>query len=260
MDYNITTKELAYMSISEMTGLNRLEIEEIIHEYNDFNRIFESLSRNLIKIAVDTIKIYAFHVTTSSDECKSIKEKGLLNLKHALSSHTRLFNYLKEKGVIFDIGNKTFEYRENRFKIDYEQFRNLSSYDSNLKEIARRIYNDNAVNGFLTNERKYVSPINETPEILFILNEKLHGDLNLTADWKKDCNAYKINFFAYLNQIQMCSFELKDEYDDSELIKQLLGYAIDKVILNMDQKILYIKNDIDIPSEQITNIMPFNHW
>lgn len=260
MDYNITTKELAYRSISEMTELTRSEIEKIIHEDNDYNKILESLSSNLKEFSLDTIKIYAFHVTTSSDECKSIKENGLFNLQRVLSSDTRLCNYLKKKSVIFDIGNKTFEYSGKRFNIDYEQYRNILSYDSCLKEIARRIYDDNAVNGFLTKEGKYASPINETPEILLKIYEKLHSDLNLTEDWKKDCKAYIIYFFAYLNQIQMCSFDLEDEYDDSELIIKLLEYAIDKVINNMGQKILYIKNDIDIPAEQITNIMPFKHW
>ena len=100
----------------------------------------------------------AFHVLGSLDECREIKANGLMNLQAVLSRDTTLKRLLDKVEITFDIPNKVVSCGGNSYDIDYEKYRNhhfLMGIDEKLNHIARRVYYDFCVNGFMVNDNVY---------------------------------------------------------------------------------------------------------
>lgn len=77
-------------------------------------------------------------------------------------------------------------------------------------------------------------------------------------EWSERSKSYKVNFYATIDQIHRFNFDLSEKQEkltdeDIEQIKQwMVRHAIDRANSDLYSEVfLYIKEDIDIPADQI---------
>jgi hypothetical protein len=86
----------------------------------------------------------------------------------------------------------------------------------------------------------------------------------LDLEWRKHSTSYKVNFFAYLDQLERYNFDLdehrdppyarwNDLNDNDKAIKWMLGRAIDRAFDELGDTYLYVRSKFYIPAEQIAN-------
>lgn len=263
---------MAYKFLLDFLGITG---EDFIMDYIvECNKDFETFWRKhfdkLESVDITDIRIMAFHITATQDECAEIKENGLKNLQKVLSEDTRLKELLANYDIAFDISERTVAVKDKVININYDDYRDkfrLSQYEKNISAVAHRLYYDYLVNGFMSNDNvfNYGTEIHKRPEF-FIQLVKLFPQLKEAEQkWIEQSKSYKITFFAYVEQIQPFCFELNNIQDppfndwidlsvNQRLKKQLLSYSIDRAFRwGRDETFLYIKDDIDIPPEQIVS-------
>lgn len=244
--------------------------ELIIKCENDFEQFWK---RNIDKISdvnISDLQIIAFHVVGALDDCKDIRENGLMNLQEVLKRDTVISGMLSHYGLIFDIENKILNCNGEKYDIDYEKYRGrrfLSELDEKLDRIAYRVYYDYCVNGFLLNDnvKDYGTSIHERPEFLITLVGLSQKVEELDEFWRNHSKSYVVNFYATLEQVHRFNFNL-DEHrdppyedwneldDDMKVKKWMLSYAIDRANNNLDMQCLYVRDEIIIPPNQIESI------
>ena len=265
-DFDIRTKDSAYyfaLDFLNMTG------EELIDNYileceENFDIFWSKIFATIDGSDINTLKINAYHITSNYDECAEVKQFGLRNLQFVMSNDTRLSRFLKENNLHFDIDKKVLYYEGDKYNINYDYYRwrvNLLPRERSLADIARRLYYDHAVNGFLAcnDLLSYGTDIHLRPEILMLLVNlfpKLEG---LEKEWISQCNGYKLDFFASLEQVQRCTFDLdvkreatdpRYQLSDEQKIKYwMLYHALNREVI--PEVFIYIRDDTIITPQQI---------
>lgn len=126
-----------------------------------WNKLFEQIQA----IDISDLKIIAFHIVGSLDECKEIEESGLMDLRKVLANNTVLGKELK-KGVKVDIENKVVSCNDKNYMLNEES-------SGKLFLVSNRLLNDYCVNGFLCNDNifSYGDDIYKRPEFLKNISE-----------------------------------------------------------------------------------------
>lgn len=216
---------------------------------------------------ISKMRFNAFHITGSLDDCVEIKNFGLKNLQLVLSSDTDLSRVLHESGLWIDIMSRELNYLGYRISIDYDRYNEIitpTDLEKRIKSLARRIYKDYCIDGFfcIDNPFSYGTGIHKRPE--FFQNiVALFPELEIVERrWLESSKSYKVNFFAYYEQIQRLTFGL-DCYDDppcygwvdltdvQKLKKWMLSRAIYRVNNELGEKYIFIMDETSIPPEQI---------
>lgn len=269
MDFDLRTTDSAYSFVLDTLGITD---EQFINEYlveceRDFEKLWKKYYKQLKHIDVTKIRIWAFHMTGSLDNCKSIAQEGLCNLHHALSTNSTMANVFRKYGLEFDVINKVMYFNDIAYNIDYKNYQgrcNLYGKDEQLSRIAYRICNDYCVNGFMCNDdfRSYGFDVHIRPEFILDLVNMFPELSKLDLEWRRCSTSYNVNFFVYLNQVERYNFDL-DEYrdppyemwedldDNDKVIKWMLGHAIDRAFDELNDIILYIRSNFHVPPEQI---------
>ena len=272
MDYDLRTCQKAYDFIFEFMNMTSDEyIDEFVIECeNDFEKFWERNIDRIKKVDISKLHIIAFHVVGTLDNCKEIKEKGLMNLQEVLSNNTLLCRLLKSDGIEFDITKKTMSHNDVIYDIDYDKYRSslfLTEEEKKISKVAHRVYYDFCVNGFLCNDNvfDYGTDIHKRPEFLMTLCNLLPEVKKLERCWKNNAKSYRIEFYATIEQIQRFNFGL-DEFqdppyegweklnDEMKIKKWMLSHAIDRASNVLNEDYLYIKDDVIIPRSQILKI------
>lgn len=211
------------------------------------------------------MRIVAFHIVGSLDECKEIKENGLEDLQKVLSSDTTLSRELKKVDVQIDIANKLISCDDNSYILNTES-------SGPLFFVSNRLLNDYCINGFFFNDDifNYGNMVYKRPEFLMNISELFPKVRSLDELWKRKSKSYKINFYATVEQIAEFTFELSNELDppyrdwgilsdDMKIKKWLFSHALERARDNLEtEEFLYIKNGVIIPPEQIISIDELN--
>ena len=272
MYFDLRTCDAAYYFVLDFMNMTPDEYitERIINCGNDFETLWNRNIERIKSVDISGLRLMAFHVVGSLDECREIKEKGLMNLQTVLSEETTLKRLLERAGVTFDIPNKLVRYKGNSYDIDYEKYKGyhlLTGIDEKLDRVAYRVYYDFCVNGFMANDNifDYGTDIHERPEFLMTLGELFPQVEKVESFWRAKSKSYRVDFYATVGQVHRFNFEL-DEYrdppyedwfdldDDMRLKKWMLSHAIDRAHDDLDMTILYIKDDVIIPANQIIDI------
>lgn len=272
MDFDLRTCDAAYYFVLDFMDMtpNEFITEQVINCENDFEIFWNRNIERIESVDITGLRLMAFHIVGSLDECREIKEKGLMNLQKVLSEDTTLKRLLERAGVTFDIQNKLLYCNENSYDIDYEKYRGqhfLTGIDEKLDCVAHRVYYDFCVNGFMANDNvyNYGTNIHERPEFLMTLGELLPQAQKVEVVWRNRAKSYRVDFYATVNQVHRFNFEL-DEYrdlpyegwfeldDEMKLKKWMLSHAIDRAHDDLSMTILYVKDDVVIPANQIISI------
>lgn len=271
MDFDLRTTDSAYSFVLDALGMTG---EQFIYEYqivckNNYEKLWKKYYKKLEKIDVNKIRIWAFHITGSLDNCRSIKQDGLYNLQHCLSTESMLSKIFRKYGLRFDIDNKIMYFNGISHNVDYRRYCNRCNLYGNEKQlgcIAYRLCEDYCVNGFMCNDdfRSYGFDVHIRPEFILDLVKMFPELSELDLEWRRCSISYKVNFFVYLCQIERNNFDLDEYYDppyelwdklddNEKVIKWMLGHAIDRAFNELNDTYLYVRSDLYVPSEQIVD-------
>lgn len=270
MDFDLRTTDSAYSFVLNILGIPG---EQFIDEYiiecdKDYEQLWGKYYKQLKDIDASKIRVWAFHTTGSLDHCQSIMHEGLRNLHHALSADSKMANIFRKYGLEFDVDNKVMYYNGIAYDVDYEKYRQRYLYrkEELLSRIAYRLCKDFCVNGFMYTRdfRTYSYDIYIRPEFILDLVNMFPELSVLDLEWRKCSTSYKVNFFAYLDQLERYNFDLDeyrdppyamwDELDDNDkAIKWMLGRAIDRAFDELSDTYLYVRSNFYIPPEQIAD-------
>ena len=110
--------------------------------------------------------------------------------------------------------------------------------------------------------RSYGFDVCIRPEFILDLVNMFPELSELDLEWRRCSTSYKVNFFAYLDQLERYNFDL-DEYrdppyarwddldDNDKAIKWMIGRAIDRAFDELGDTYLYVRSNFYIPAEQI---------
>lgn len=272
MIFDLRTTQSAFEFVQSFMSMSSTEfiVDYLINCERDFDQFWKKHFKEIDAIGIDDLKIFAFHVTATSDHCEEIKLNGLINLQAVLSTNTRLKHMLEECGIIFDIKEKRIIANGRLIDIDYEKYRgrfDLSPFEEKIERLAHRLYYDYCVNGFLVNDNifDYGTDIHKRPEF-FIQLKAIFPHLTKAENiWEKLSKPYKVHFYATIDQIAPFCFDLNTDSDppfddwtdlsfEQRLKKRLLSYAIDRSYGDLGTQFLYIRDDHSIPPCQIISI------
>jgi hypothetical protein len=172
---------------------------------------------------------------------------------------------LKSYGLYFDVKRRLLLYKGKEYNVDYDWYRH-NDYSmlpqKYLKPIAHRVYYDYCVNEFMMNDDvfSYGTNIHERPEFMLKLSNAFPELKKMEEDWVERSQSYKVNFYTTIDQIHRFNFDLNDAQeeltdDEIEQIKRwMVSRAIDRANSDLFSEVfLYVKDEIDIPPEQITS-------
>lgn len=266
-NFDLRTPDSAYdflLTFFNMSGEDYIE-ELVINSNNEFETFWERNATRVKKIKMDDIKVWGFHVVGSLDKCGEIRSQGLRNLQKVLSRDTLLSRMLKSNGVIFDVKRHLLLYKGKEYNVDYDWYRH-NDYSmppqKYLKPIAHRLYYDYCVNGFMMNDDvfSYGTNIHERPEFMMKLSAAFPDLKKIEVEWAKRSKSYIVNFYATIDQIHRFNFDLNETQEEltDEEIEQIklwmVSRAIDRANSDLFSEVfLYVKDEIDIPPEQITS-------
>ena len=272
MNYDIRTCDSARQFVLDFMNmtLNEFETEYNCECQKDYEKFWGRNLKRIQKVDISNIKIMAFHILGALDECEEIKKNGLKNLKEVLSNDTLLKKKLSEFGIEFDIPRKIMVCNGISYDINYANYIDKlcsNKFEDNLGKVARRVCYDFFINGFLFNDNVlgYGTEIHKRPEFIIHLRKLFRQGKALEEYWKSHSKSYRIDFYATIEQVTRFTFELDRinnppfydwlYLDDKMKIKKwMLSYAIDRADNNANTKYVYIRDNINIPPDQIVEI------
>lgn len=269
MNFDLQTKDTACKFLLNFMQMSKSEyLDEYVLKCDSNYEIF--WDRNFQKIDsidISNIRVIAFHVVGSLDDCAEIKETGLKNLQQVLTDNSKLNTLLKSCNMWFDIGKHKLYYNDKSYDIHYDSHNETKLYtekEQKLHIIARRIYFDFCINGFLTNDDiySYGTDIHTRPEFIKDLVDAFPNLQKLETEWIQQSKPYKVIFYSYLNQIDNSTFDINNLDDPpyvdwinlscaQKIKKWMLGKAIARVNDSLPESYLYIKDNLSIPPNQI---------
>lgn len=134
MYFDLRTHELAYKFLLDFLGMTGedFNMDYIVECNKNFEIFWQKHFDTLESIDIRNLRIMAFHITATQDECAEIKENGLKNLQKVLSEDTRLKEILASYGIAFNILERTVVVKNKVININYDDYREkfrLSQYE-----------------------------------------------------------------------------------------------------------------------------------
>ena len=125
LNYDIRTIKHAQQTLSNLTGIpisvwEKHRSEESQFDYPD--DFVEDMIKRYGKIlsSYKDFEFIYFHVTTSANDCASIRKHGILDLKQSyLCEDSELKMFLDSQGIFIDLDNNLLMYRKKEFDITY---------------------------------------------------------------------------------------------------------------------------------------------
>lgn len=268
MYFDIRDENNAVQTLANLTGVDsKFWIAEKIKnqdrtdykdEYKDIERVIMDNNGHFPKLK--DIEIIITHITTSNDNCSSIKEKGLLNLKESYKIEgSDLRKFLDENGVYIDIDSRTLNYREKVFDISYGECpENNESSEYKSWSVGRKLYFDFAVCGFLTIDKRdiYGGLVHKRPEFLNDIDYLL--GTNLSAKWFESHSPYEVVFVVPAYKVIYGGWN--ENADEHERVLYYLSCAYESMNSKINTKEIICKDDTEVLPEDIIEINVFDKW
>ena len=273
MIFDLRTCDAAYNFVLEFLNISgeKFIADYIVECESNIETLWEKYFDMIDAINIQSLKIMAFHVTTTSDNCEEIKRNGLQNLQKVLSGDTILNQFLRKYGIKLDIPNRRLLYEQQAIDIDYDKYRGragITEHEEEIAKIARRVFFDPCVNGFMVRDNVFTySTIHKYPEFISILTDAFPKLQPMKIDWTQQSKTYKVDFYTHYRQVQNITFDLggtqyspKNIYQEltyEQTIKKWLLYrAVARVYDELGDVVLCVKDDVDIIPAQIISYTP----
>ena len=266
MIYDIHTKQAAQETLRRLTGIKYAQWDANRHRERDYQfqddfvatMIKEFGTKRLPKSYMD-MDYEFFHVTTSADQCISIRQNGVLDLQEAyLCKDSELRVFLDAHGVLINLDEETLRYKGHVYDIHYgARPWNDQSVEYKCWLVGRKLYYDYTICGFLSACLKspYGGMIHRRPEILWEIDELLNTQLS--REWEKTHTTYEI--LAIANGRDIC-YPYDDESPEEDKVMTYIVMAYNEALYDSSENILLLKNGVQIPPNDILEINPFVAW
>ncbi|MEH7114563.1 hypothetical protein V7124_19685 [Neobacillus niacini] len=244
--FDITTFNETMKTLKRMFGIDDEFILEFIkRENNTVHDFLNYISADKESISELDIIVTSTHVTTNDDECKSLKEIGLVNTIEAISLNTPFKRHLDKHGILINLQNGTVEHRGSTYFFG-KSFNGYSDTEEEnlLEHIAFKLYCDRQVNGFFCTENAltYGGRVNKRPELMNNIANLLNYN-ELVEDWVKNNNlkCYVIKFAIPLSEYSVDSFgnipSNLDNQVEIDLLKKI--WMIHLALTNIKDHVFY---------------------
>ena len=162
-------------------------------------------------------------------------------------------------------------YKQQVFDIDYDRYKgrfDLSGQEKKIEKIAHRVFYDYCIDAFMVCDDVFnYSTIHEYPEFVLKIVDAFPETKALANDWAKQSKPYRVDFYVYYSQLHEFTFDFGEtQYSPHDIYQELtyeqsvkkwmLSYAITRTYGGLSEVCLYVKDNIDVPSEQILSCMP----
>lgn len=265
MIYDIRSTEHAQRTLSSLTSVPTSIWERYLHHERDYTYIDDLVAdvidtHGYLPDSYQNFKFIYFHVTTSANECLSIQRYGLLDLKQAYSSpDSELKTFLEERDIHIDLEEKLLIYGDQTFDITFHSgFRpRQDTIAQACWGIGRKFYYDFTSCGFLSvwERSPYGGQVHHRPEILSDIEKLLK--LRLSQEWALTHKPYEI--VAQVSGEKIV-YDGDDGQSERDKVLTYLTTAYLTAFGEPSEKILLIKNNVQIPPEDIIEIKPLSHW
>lgn len=262
--YDIRTSESALGTLVNLTRVVPPIWEKYISRGNDY-RHDEDLVEDVIRKHGTFPENYEkwiftyFHITTSANGCASFKKHGILDLNNSYRcSDSELRTFLDDKGIEIDINERILKYKGRTYDISYG--RNPSRFDTIAHacwEIGRKFYYDYTTCGFLSvwSLSAYGGNVHYRPEILSNIDKLLN--LTLSQEWHVTHAPYEVIALVRGTDIV---YEGDDDQSDRDKVINYLTKAYNTAFGAPHEEIVLLKNNIQVPPQNIIEINPLSCW
>ena len=269
MYLNTLGKNELYESVAQITGVNIKSVKNFIKghaekivecHYDEYSieqmNLEEFLKGNRTEI-IDSVIIH--HISPRESE-NSIWQERLMTLPHALTRETVISTYLKKIGFTFSFdGNQIYMSKNGK----YVDVKNKLGTNLKMRLGGSGTYNDFNINGYLFVDEFIEDAIRGwlgSPEFLKSLANYYERN-DIADDFAENCYNYLVSFKVATDKIDIngwsekISVMRKTEILLRYAVNALSYYEINRTpFLQMDNPIIYLKRDYDVPKENIKKI------
>lgn len=265
MIYDIRTSEKALKTLVELTGVSKDIWDNYMDRINDYPYI-EKMIEEVVKRyghlphSYRDFEFVYFHITTSKENCRSIKNTGIFDLCKAYENkNSELRVFLDNKGIAIDLKRRILRYQDVEYDISYSKSKvprdNTKEYA--CWSIGRKFYFDYTTCGFLSvwARSPYGGLVHKRPEILMDIDNLL--GLNLSVEWQSMCKPFEV-------VAKVSGENIIYPYDEGDSEEDKVLYYLAKAFENYfgepHEEIVLLKNNIQIPPQDVLEIKPLVCW
>lgn len=267
MIYDIHTKQAAETTLVELTGIPLVFWR--INQYRVKNykcrddfilaMIQEYGQKDHLPRKYTDMEFRYIHVTTSANECLSIRTSGIMDLRSAYSCvDSELRRFLNAHDIYINLDNAILSYNNHNYDIYYGMYPDDEDSIEHLCWcVGRKFYYDYATCGFLSVMYKnpYGGLVHRRPEILLDLDRLL--GTHLSEEWEESSSPYEI--IAKVSGNDICYFG-EENQSDEEKVLSYVGMAYDSAFHGLSEEVIIINNGVIIPPQDILEINPLSFW
>lgn len=255
--YDITDKDNAFNTLLRLSNVNEMVLNHYIYgaknltgnTYESFHAMVQDFNIHPT-FQMDDLICHLQQMTTSANECKNIKEKGITDLRTTYEdTESELRQFLEEQKVEIDIPGKRIYFNgEDKGSIAYT---NENLQDNRKRwSIGRKFYYDFCVCGFFCFNHKipYGGRVNERPEILFNISEVIGKRIDNI--WRDKHKCYVVKFKVPYSKLAREGMDTK-----MDLLQNAFANATNDYI--DDDRDALLKDHVIVPSNDIISISEF---
>lgn len=263
--YDIRSSINACRTLVELSGVDISTWERYVGHESDY-RYTDCLVEDVIKTYGQMPKYYLdfdfiySHVTTSANNCATIKKYGILDLKQAyICKESELRIFLDQHGIFLDLNNRLLTFNGRSYDITFNSGKcpRTGTQEYLCWSIGRKFYYDYTTCGFLSiwDRSPYGGQVHRRPEILCDIDNLLRSDLS--EEWEQSHYPYEITAQVKGSDIV---FDGDEDQSDKDKVLMYLTMAYDTAFGEPFEHVLLMKNGVQIPPTDIIEIKPLSFW
>lgn len=266
LQYDIRTSKHAQKTLSSLTSIPITVWKQYLYKERQFDYpedFVEDMIERYGKIpsSYKDFEFIYFHVTTSANDCVSIRKHGILDLKQSyLCSDSELKTFLEKHNIQINLDKKEliyYERKEQKYDITFEENKKQKNMALECRRVGRKLYYDYVTCGFLSADARnpYGGNVHLRPEILKNIDDLLMTDLSY--EWQSTHDPYVVvaevsgEKILYDGDVNQC---------DHDMVIHYLMKAYHTAFNMPSEEVLILQNNIQIPHSDIIEIKPIKLW
>lgn len=263
MVYDIRTTENAKQTLVNLTSVPLSVWESYAgreHEYKYTDDLVLDVIKKHGHLPKDfrAFQFVFFHITTSANKCASFFKHGILDLnKSYLCADSELRCFLENHGINIDLDARMLMYMGKKYDITFGRCPREDTKAYYCWSVGRKFYYDYTACGFLSiwERSPYGGLVHRRPEILSDIDNLL--ELNLSDRWETTHTPYEVVAKVSGDRIV---YDGDDELSDTDKVIGYLTNAYCTAFGAPSEKVLLLKNGIQIPPTDILEVKPLEYW
>lgn len=270
IDFDFFTIRGAYQFLTDSLRIESCKLRSILlrGEIDAYHHIRKMIGDS---VRPEDVRLHLRHITTNTDECKSISEQGIFGIRDVLAMPNELTTLFKRCGISYDKNINAVLINGMSHPLQLvERYRSDFSLQPELDDFLITLAHDSYVNAFIHSDcmRRY-STIANCPEIVLLLERVVGCGNKWIEEWKSHASAYVIEFVAGLPQLCIANllpgegegFLQKNTANDMEAaFNKLLFYSVQTCKGSCSEQYAFIPSSPGISPSSIISITPLRDF